>query len=139
MNPVRPSIAPDCPEGALVASKETPRRALRILVVDDDARARTVIAAGLRGDGHDVHTANDGPQALSLHARDPFDAVIADLIMPGISGQDLASGIKRLNPRTPVICVTGHLQELPDSPFDLIIRKPFPHPVLRAALDMFCA
>lgn len=139
MNPAGTPSAPDYPDGALIAPKEQPLRRLRILVVDDDPSVRTVIAAGLRGDGHDVQTVNDGVRALTLHSEQPFDAVVADLVMPGMTGRELATAIKRLNSSTPVILVTGYPQELANSPFDLIIRKPFAHSVLRAALDLFCA
>jgi CheY-like chemotaxis protein len=97
------------------------------------------IAAGLRGDGHDVHLESDGVRAVALHAKHPFNAVIADLLMARMTGRELARAIKRLNPATPVILVTAHLQEMTDSPYDLIIRKPLQHSVLRAALDLFCA
>ena len=128
----------DLPDGALIAPVEKPLRRLRLLVVDDDTNARTTIAAGLRGDGHDVHTFAGGLRALKLHSQQPFDAVIADLVMPGMGGGELAAAVKKQNPSTPVILVTGFPEELTGLPFDLIIRKPFPHCVLRAVLDLLC-
>ena len=113
-------------------------RPLRILVVDDNPSIRTIIAAGLRGDGHNVQTADDGLLALALHAEQPFDVILTDLIMPGMRGQDLAAAVKELDRRTPVFLITGYPHSLANSPFDLTIRKPFPHADLRAALDLFC-
>ena len=113
-------------------------RRLRILVVDDNASIRTIIAAGLRGDGHDVQTADDGLLALALHTEQPFDVVLTDLIMPGMRGRDLATAVKEINRATPVFLITGYSHGLANSPFDLTIRKPFPHADLRAALDLFC-
>ena len=130
---------PDSADGAAIAQVEKPLRGLRILVVDDEPGVRTYIAAGLRRDGHEVETVSDGVAALALHWELQFDAIVIDLFMPGMSGIELASAIKRLSPGTPLICVTGHSEELDNSPFDLIIRKPFAHSVLRAALDLFCA
>ena len=130
---------PDAADRAEIAQVEKPLRGLRILVVDDEPGVRTYIAAGLRRDGHEVETVSDGVAALALHWELQFDAIVIDLFMPGMSGLELASAIKRLSPGTPLICVTGHSEELENSPFDLIIRKPFAHSVLRAALDLFCA
>lgn len=139
MKPAGTPSTPDLHDGAFTAPVEKPLRSLRILVVDDEPGVRTFIAAGLRRDGHDVQMVNDGVAALALHWQQPFDAIVADLMMPGMNGLELASAIKRLNPETPLICVTGHTEDLENSPFDLIIRKPFAHGVLRAALDLFCA
>jgi CheY-like chemotaxis protein len=100
MKPVGTSPPRDFPDGALVAPLEKPLRRLRVLVVDDDNNARTAIAAGLRGDGHDVHTFSGGVRALKLHSKQPFDAVVADLVMPGMSGGELAAAVKQLNPGT---------------------------------------
>jgi CheY-like chemotaxis protein len=71
--------------------------------------------------------------------KQPFDAVVVDLVMVGQSGIELGIAVKRLNRSTPVILVTAYPQVLKDSPFDLMLPKPFPHCVLRAALDLFCA
>src|SRR5687767_3322713 len=115
----------------LPESQEKPQRSLRVLIVDDETAVRTFIATGVRRDGHQVEMVDDGVAALALHCRRPFDVVVADFMMPGINGAQLAAAIKRFNPATPVICITGHAEELTDSAFDLVIPKPFAHPVLR--------
>lgn len=136
MTPVEdPEYADD---GVVRPPKGHALRRLRILVVDDTASIRTIIAAGLRGDGHDVETASDGLVALALHAEHRFDAVLTDLIMPGMRGRELATAVKQLDRGTPVFLITGYPHDLKNSPFDLTIRKPFPHADLRAALDLFC-
>jgi CheY-like chemotaxis protein len=86
-----------------------------------------------------VQIASNSEWALALHARQPFDAVVVDLVMLGMGGLELATAIKRVNSRTPVILVTAHEQELENSPFDLIIRKPIAHSKLRAALNLLCS
>lgn len=134
-----PAESPSVTDSPNPAAAEKPLRSLRILVVDDEPGVRTFIAASLRRDGHEVETVSDGVAALALQLELQFDAIIADLVMPGMSGLELASAIKRLSPGTPLICVTGHTEDLENSPFDLIIQKPFAHPVLRAAIDLFCA
>ena len=139
MIPVETLAVPDLPDGGLSAPVEKPVRSLRILLVDDDPRVCALIATGIRGDGHMVQTASNNAWALALHIKQPFDAVVVDLVMVGESGIELGNAIKLLNPSTPVIVVTAYPQQLKDCPFDLMIPKPFPHCVLRAALDLFCA
>lgn len=131
-----PSLA-TLPGGSRIAPEQAASN-LRILVVDDDPGMRTVIAAALHADGYNVQTANDGSSALSLHSQQPFDGVVADLMMPGMSGRELGSAVKHLTPGTPVICVTGYHQKVENSPFSLVIRKPFPQSVLCAAVKLFC-
>ena len=58
----------------------------RVLVVDDDAFARSSIARLLAGEGHAVETAQDGAAALKLAAALPPDIVVTDLKMPGMDG-----------------------------------------------------
>lgn len=58
----------------------------RILVVDDQAAGREIMTRLLRHEGHAVDEAADGPAALRLMAQNPFDVVLLDLIMPGMSG-----------------------------------------------------
>lgn len=113
-------------------------RRLRILVVDDNPSVRRIIATGLQGDGHEVETAEDGTGGLALHTAKPFEVVLTDLIMPGMRGRELAIAVKRMNPKTPVILITGFNDEIPNSPFDFIIRKPFPQATLRAVLEILC-
>ncbi len=87
-----------------------------ILVVDDEPSIREMVAVFLRRLGFHVDTAADGQAALeSLRAR-PYFLVITDVGMPGISGMDLLSEVKRLAPAedpapTDVIIVTGKSAE----------------------------
>ena len=68
----------------------------RILVVDDNRDAAEILAAMLRHDGAEVRTAHDG--ALALETAEQFrpDLVLLDLGMPGVSGFDVARGIRAL-------------------------------------------
>jgi DNA-binding response OmpR family regulator len=139
MDPAETRLVPTLPDPAVHERVQKPSRALRILVVDDDPLLRTFIAAGLSFDGHDVETANDCRSALKLYEARPFQVVVADLFMPGMNGRDLACAIKQLSSSPPLICMTGASEEMENFPFDLIIRKPFAHSVLREAIDAFCA
>jgi len=63
--------------------------AYRILIVEDDADTRDLLAFTLGWDGHRVETAEDGPQALDLLAGRSYDVILSNLHMPGMSGEDL--------------------------------------------------
>jgi signal transduction histidine kinase/CheY-like chemotaxis protein/GAF domain-containing protein len=84
-------------------------KALRLLVVDDDARVRSVLADLLTADGHLVETAASGEDALSAlerAARLP-DLVVTDVAMPGMSGWMLAEEVRRKAPHMGIILVSG--------------------------------
>ncbi len=66
----------------------------RILVVDDDELNRDVLARRLEQNGHETESAADGKSALEMLAREPFDLVLLDMIMPGLSGVDVLSRMK---------------------------------------------
>lgn len=78
----------------------------RILVVDDEVEACSVLREFLALKGHQVHTASDGPAALdALKAFKPH-IVLLDMIMPGMGGLDVLKEIKREAPAVGVIMVT---------------------------------
>ncbi len=79
----------------------------RILVVDDDASFRRVLEYQLKEAGYSVACAADGEQALDLFSADPFHAVLTDLEMPRVSGNELLRRIKSQSPDTPVIVITA--------------------------------
>lgn len=60
----------------------------RVLVADDDAATRDLIAATLRNSGYEVDTASDGQEAIARFARGGLDVVLLDAIMPRVSGVD---------------------------------------------------
>jgi CheY-like chemotaxis protein len=64
---------------------------VRVLAVDDERAASKLLAIMLRPPSYCCSTATSGEEALVALQREPFDAVISDLQMPGISGLDLLS------------------------------------------------
>lgn len=84
------------------------KRAGMILVVDDHAASREAIADILRQAGHSVQTCASGPEAVAALSAQPFDVVITDLNMPGMSGLDLVRHIVRQQIRTRIIMVTAY-------------------------------
>jgi DNA-binding NtrC family response regulator len=80
----------------------------RILVVDDDVDTCANLSDILTDLGHEVETANDGPSALALIRRKPFDLALLDLKMPGMDGLTLYREIKQARSGTVAIIVTAH-------------------------------
>ncbi len=79
----------------------------RVLVVDDEASARSGLEKLLRSDGYQVETADGGPAALAARHETTFDVVITDLKMPGMDGVQLMKKLKELDRELPVIVVTA--------------------------------
>ncbi len=79
-----------------------------ILVADDDASFRRVLQYQLRQAGYEVVEADRGDRALELFSRHRCHAVLTDLDMPGIGGQELLLEIRRRSPDMPVIVITAY-------------------------------
>ena len=119
------SVTPH-PRGGAVTNGSEPRG--RILVVDDDDSVRKFIVQTLTEEGHSVAAAENGKRAIAMFDGDPFDLVVTDLMMPGISGMDVLQAVKRRHPSTEVIVVTGHaslesaVEALRNGAYDLITK-----------------
>jgi len=84
-------------------------RPLRILLTDDDAGARVTTKEMLVGFGHEVIEAEDGPAALEcLQTEGPFDLLIVDFAMPGMTGTDVAAQALNHVADLPVLFMTGY-------------------------------
>ena len=100
-------------EPAPKLSVENASRGYRILLVDDDSLVSMNTAYMLMDLGHSVLEAPSGARALHLLESDAqFDVVITDYAMPAMTGLDLATKIKQIQPKMPVIIATGYA-ELP--------------------------
>ncbi|HMJ10119.1 MAG TPA: sigma-54 dependent transcriptional regulator [Polyangiaceae bacterium] len=102
----------------------------QILVVDDEPNLRRVLSAQLTRDGYDVHTAEDGEQALQMLADHHIDLVITDLRMPKVDGMELLRRAVEQDDELPVVMITAHgtvdnaVEALKTGAFDYI-TKPF--------------
>jgi CheY-like chemotaxis protein len=102
------------------------RRALRLLVVDDEPMVRTITKRLLGLRGHDVIAVHGGLQALDVMGDDAFDCVVTDLSMPEMNGRELASKVRDLYPCTPVILLTGDTDpDVEHNTVSAVMRKPF--------------
>ncbi len=79
-----------------------------VLVVDDDESARNLCADVLQESGLGAQTAASGPEALNILEGGQIDIMLADLVMPGISGIELLKTIKQDYPEIDVVMMTGY-------------------------------
>ena len=100
------------PTAWLVASADTrtsmkPRKAARILVVDDEAHVRSMISATLERQGYEVLVASGGREALEAIDQGGFELILTDIVMQEGNGLALLERIHTQNPNLPVIMVTA--------------------------------
>lgn len=79
----------------------------RILCTEDDLDSRELIVFLLEAADYDVTVTADSSDALSLAQRKQFDLILVDNWMPGISGQELTTQIRRFNKSTPILFYSG--------------------------------
>ncbi len=78
-----------------------------ILVVDDEPAVRRALERALRLDKYDVELAIDGEEALDRLAERPADAVILDVMMPGVDGLEVCRRMRAAGDKTPVLMLTA--------------------------------
>jgi CheY-like chemotaxis protein len=83
---------------------------IRLLVVDDDLVSRRALVGALQTTFEKPHSAADGPAALLEAAKNKYDTIFLDVVMPGMTGFEVCSKIRNaeMNRVTPVVFVTGH-------------------------------
>jgi DNA-binding NtrC family response regulator len=79
-----------------------------VLIADDDSSFRRVLEYQLKQSGYSVLTAEDGAKAFEIFSQNRCHAVLTDLDMPGLSGNELLKAIKQQSPDTPVIIITAY-------------------------------
>jgi len=121
--------------------------AANILVVEDDLLNRNLICKVLRKEGHQVVEACDGAIALEILQVLPFDLVITDFMMPKLNGIKFVEHLHSLQPRMPIIFMTGFLSvisgkailddvaEVLAKPFELDVLRSTVHRLLDSTLD----
>jgi len=80
---------------------------MQILVVDDEPAVRASLERALRLEGYDIALAADGSEALAALERDDTDAVVLDVMMPGVDGLEVCRTMRRSGDRTPVLMLTA--------------------------------
>jgi signal transduction histidine kinase/CheY-like chemotaxis protein len=116
----------------------------KLLLVDDDPLLREMACTVLDRAGYRVHSVADARQALGSYAAagpDPFHLVVSDVVMPAMSGWDLAGSLYRRDPNVRVLFMTGQVPvppppKGPPLPRFPCLRKPFrPDGLLQAVRD----
>ena len=111
----------------------------RILVIDDEPHIRDACKMVLSSMGFHVETAPDGPQGLDMIEDTHYDILLLDLMMPNMSGFDVLSRVRDIDPDTVVIVITGYatlehsIEAMKKGAFDFI-PKPFTPDQLRAVV-----
>jgi DNA-binding NtrC family response regulator len=117
----------------------------RVLVVDDDAPQRSLVADMVKSLGFEVTVAADGQEALDAHAEQPADIILTDLIMPRMDGFELLRNLESHGDRTPTIVLTafGSIEKAISVVHDFkafwFLEKPVQPGILRALIDRAAA
>jgi two-component system, OmpR family, response regulator MprA len=103
---------------------------MHILVVDDDRAVREALERALGLEGYDVELAADGAEALAAVERREPDAVVLDVLMPGIDGLEVCRLLRKAQSRVPILMLTvrdelGDRIEGLDAGADDYLGKPF--------------
>jgi PAS domain S-box-containing protein len=105
-------------------------KALKVLVVDDDAQIVDLLSSMLSDMAHSVTGVSNGEEALELIKKDSFDLIITDLGMPLVNGWQIAEAARQKKPPVPVILLTGwgpdyDGEDLKAHGVDAVLCKPF--------------
>lgn len=87
----------------------------KILVIDDEAAIRVLLAKILDREGFFVITASDGKEGMKLFRKEPADLVVTDLIMPEKEGVEIIIELRKEYPGVPVIAISGGGRNSPES------------------------
>jgi len=80
---------------------------MKLLVVEDEARMADLLRKGLTEEGHIVTCASNGAEGLTLAKSYEFDVIVLDVMMPKLSGYELAKRLRAENVRTPILMLTA--------------------------------
>lgn len=113
---------------------------MRILVVEDERRLARAIGHGLEDHGFAVELAHDGATGLWLAQEQEFDAIVLDLMLPGLSGYEVCKRLRADGCWTPILILTAKdSDDVEARGLDLgaddFLRKPFSYLVLVARLN----
>jgi signal transduction histidine kinase len=123
------------PPAETPAAEAIKGRGETVLVVEDEPAVRQITARILRRNGYLVLEAASGAEALTLAADHHFDMLLTDLVMPQVSGPELAQRIQQMHPGIPMLFMSGYSQDVlgPRGALDTdapLIQKPFAAPEL---------
>ena len=117
----------------------TPDTGARILVAEDNPAVREFIVRALNSAGYRAAAVGDGQQALDILAKEKFDVLVTDIVMPNVDGIALALKAVRLFPDLRIVMISGYAQERMrahnlDALVHRIVAKPFSLEEISAAV-----
>jgi two-component system OmpR family response regulator len=112
---------------------------MRVLVVEDEVRLAAGLRNGLEAEGFAVDVAANGTDGLWMAREHPFDAIVLDIMLPGLNGYRLCAALRAEGNWTPILMLTakdGEWDEVEglDTGADDYLSKPFSYAVLLARL-----
>lgn len=112
---------------------------MQVLVVEDERRMAELLRQGLEEEGHTVVVAGNGRDGLAIASSHSFDAIVLDLMLPGMDGLSVARNLRAAHNQTPILMLTAR-----DATHDIVeglnlgaddyLVKPFSFEVLLARL-----
>jgi DNA-binding response OmpR family regulator len=112
---------------------------MQVLVVEDERRMAELLRQGLEEEGHSVVLAGNGHDGLAMAESHPFDAIVLDVMLPGLDGFSVAKKLRAARNQTPILMLTAR-----DATHDVVeglnlgaddyLVKPFSFEVLLARL-----
>jgi len=112
---------------------------MRVLVVEDEKRLAAGLRVGLEAEGFAVDVARNGTDGLWMAREHPYDAIVLDILLPGLNGYAVCETLRVAGVWTPILMLTAkdgewdHVEAL-DTGADDFLTKPFSYPVLVAHL-----
>jgi DNA-binding response OmpR family regulator len=112
---------------------------VRVLVVDDEVRLAQALRRGLQAEGFDVDVAHNGNDGFAMAQAGPYDAIVLDILLPGMNGYRVCGELRKAGNWTPILMLTakdGEYDEAEalDTGADDFLSKPFSYVVLVARL-----
>ncbi|MEI7548740.1 MAG: response regulator transcription factor [Actinomycetota bacterium] len=112
---------------------------MRVLVVDDEVRLAAAVQRGLQAEGFTVDLAHTGPDGLWAASEQRYDAIVLDIMLPGLNGYRVCAELRERGIDTPILMLTakdGEFDEAEalDTGADDYLSKPFSYVVLVARL-----
>ena len=112
---------------------------MRLLVVEDEVRLAEALKRGLEAEGFEVDLAFDGKEGLALALGERYEAIVLDILLPGLNGYRVCAEIRAAGNWTPILMLTAKSGEFDeaealDTGADDFLSKPFSYVVLVARL-----
>jgi DNA-binding response OmpR family regulator len=112
---------------------------MRILVVEDEVRLAEALRRGLEAEGFEVDLSHTGTEGLEMALAGGYDAIVLDILLPGMNGYRVCAAIRDADDWTPILMLTAKQGEYDeaealDTGADDFLSKPFSYVVLVARL-----